>query len=117
MCVGVCRIRHGYGACRGTPVGRHSASGSSFDRRSSVTFNAQSWMGKRLARLQRIVDVVDELPVGSPDAREVHLAVCRARSRRRGAARFGVFSASPCASARVGERIHDVATTTATMTE
>ena len=45
MCVAFCTIRHGYGAWRGTPVGRHSASGSSFDSRSRASFSAHGCSG------------------------------------------------------------------------
>src|SRR3984885_7197123 len=37
LCVGDWMIRHGYGANRGTPVGKQFASGSSFDCRESMT--------------------------------------------------------------------------------
>src|SRR5580698_403213 len=37
LCVGDWTIRHGYGANRGTPVGKQFASGSSFDCRDSMT--------------------------------------------------------------------------------
>src|SRR5439155_5201068 len=43
--VAVCTILQGYGAMRGTPVGRQFASGSSFDMRSAVSFSAHGCKG------------------------------------------------------------------------
>ena len=40
-----CMMRHGYGACLGTPAGRQFASGSSFDWRSAVIFAAHGCSG------------------------------------------------------------------------
>src|SRR5262245_50384440 len=45
MCVGVCTIRHGYGAMRGTPLGRQLACGSSFDWRFSMIARADGSSG------------------------------------------------------------------------
>src|SRR5258708_36414576 len=43
--VGGCRTRRGYGAWRGTPVGRQFASGSSPDRRDAISFLPASFSG------------------------------------------------------------------------
>src|SRR5689334_18145389 len=60
--LGACRIRHGYGATRGTPVGRQRASGSSAAIRPFMSFSASgsrtiSWPGIRPSLM---------LPTGPP---------------------------------------------------